>query len=157
MQPLPPIVLDDPPGKVLHLDLAGQVVLTRTRGLPYLWDVLERSPLGLLVQEALDPRHVHAILERLDLQQGKFFYLGPALAYLPLTPCERRALRMIAFGLSNAEIASRIGTKTSTVHTQVSAVLAKLGVNSRHAARDLYWGYPSSPLSRQLTTSPPQG
>lgn len=155
MQPLPSTVLDDPPGKVLSLDLTGQVVLTRIKGLPYLWDVLERSPLGLLVRDDLDFQSVHTVLESLDLQSDKFFYLGPALKYLPLTICERRALQMIAFGLSNAQIASKIGTKTSTVNSQVSAILGKLGVSSRHAARNLYWGYPTPPLSRQLLTSHP--
>lgn len=144
MQPRPPVILDDPPGKVLNLDLTGQVVLTRVKGLPYLWDVLECSPLGLLVRDDLDLQSAQTVLGGLDLRSGKFLYLGPELEYSPLTTCERRVLQLIAFSMTNAEIAARLGIKTSTVNTQVSAVLAKLGADSRHAARNLYWGYPPS-------------
>lgn len=145
MLPYPTVILDDPPGRVLNLDLTGQVVLTCVKGRPYLWDVLERSPLGLLVRDDLDLQNAHTILEGLDLRSGKFLYLGPELEYSPLTTCERRVLQLIAFGMTNAEIAERLGIKTSTVNTQVSAVLAKLGAESRHTARNLCWGYPPSP------------
>lgn len=154
MRPLSSTVIDDPPGTALGMELTGKVVLTRVTGLPYLWDVLERSPHVLMVRE--DFEKARSLLEHLALKDDEFLYLGPRLEYLPLTSCERRALQMIAFGLSNAEIASRIDRKVSTVNTQVAAILAKLGVPSRHAARNLYWGHSSPPLSRQLMTSYPQ-
>lgn len=122
------------------MNITGQVVLTRVQGIPYLWDVLERAPQVLVVRE--DWASARTDLEHLDVQGSEFMYLGPQLYVLPLTPCERRVLQMIAFGMSNAEIASKIGRKTSTVTTQVAAVLGKLALNSRHAARNLYWGHP---------------
>lgn len=145
MTPGPPVILDDPPGTALGMNLSGQVVLTRVRGLPYLWDILERSPQGLLVRDGLDLPAVRAVLDCLELRGGEFFYLGPELEYSPLTPCERRVLQLIAFDMTNAQIAERFGIKTSTVNSQVSAILAKLGVPSRHAARALYWGHPTPP------------
>lgn len=65
MLPYPPVIVDDPPGRVLNLDLTGQVVLTCVKGRPYLWDVLERSPLGLLVRDDLDLQSAHTVLESL--------------------------------------------------------------------------------------------
>jgi DNA-binding CsgD family transcriptional regulator len=51
-----------------------------------------------------------------------------------LTPREAEVLQRVVEGLSNAEIAERHGVSTRTVEHQVSAVLAKLGVDSRAAA-----------------------
>lgn len=143
MTPAPPVILDDPPGTALGMKLSGRVVLTRVRGIPYLWDVLDAGPLGLIVGD--EPSDLPTLLAHLDLSGDGFAYLGPRLDYLLLTPCERRVLRMIAFGLTNAEMAARLGRKVSTVNTQVAAVLAKLGVPNRYAARDLYWGNSSIP------------
>ena len=51
-----------------------------------------------------------------------------------LTPREAQVLARLVDGLSNAEIAERHHVSTRTVEHQVSAVLAKLGVDSRAAA-----------------------
>lgn len=135
--------VDDPPGTVLTMNLSGRVVLTQVRGFPYLWDVLDAGPVALIVRG--DTGDLSTLLEVLTLSGGEFAYLGPRLDYLPLSPCERHTLRMLAFGLTNAQIAERIGRRVSTVNAQVSAVLAKLDVPSRHAARAVYWGHPLPP------------
>jgi DNA-binding NarL/FixJ family response regulator len=43
-------------------------------------------------------------------------------------------LRLVAEGLSNQEIASRLILSEHTVHRHVSSILGKLGVSSRAAA-----------------------
>jgi DNA-binding NarL/FixJ family response regulator len=51
-----------------------------------------------------------------------------------LTGRQVEVLGLLAEGLSDAEIAARLSLSTKTVSHHVSAVLAKLGVTSRHQA-----------------------
>ncbi|PNY79230.1 ATP-binding protein [Deinococcus koreensis] len=55
---------------------------------------------------------------------------GPAI----LTPREAEVLALLAAGLSNKQIASRLGTGVYTVNDHVSSVYSKLGVRGRSAA-----------------------
>jgi DNA-binding CsgD family transcriptional regulator len=48
-----------------------------------------------------------------------------------LTPQERRVAWLVAEGISNPEIARRLGISARTVQTHVSHALVKLGVTSR--------------------------
>jgi LuxR family maltose regulon positive regulatory protein len=56
----------------------------------------------------------------------------PLLA--PLTAREREALDLIASGLSNQEIATRLFVEVSTVKTYVNGIFRKLGVQNRTQA-----------------------
>jgi DNA-binding NarL/FixJ family response regulator len=52
----------------------------------------------------------------------------------PLTPREREVLALLAEGLANKAIASRLGISEHTAKFHVNAILAKLGVDSRAEA-----------------------
>ncbi len=59
----------------------------------------------------------------------------------PLSPQEQRVLRLLAAGLSNAEIAQQLIVSVNTIKTQLKSIYRKLDVRSRDdarsAARDL--------------------
>ncbi len=57
-----------------------------------------------------------------------------AIGNLGLTPRELDVLRLVAEGLSNGQIGSRLYITTKTVSVHVSNILAKLGVSSRTEA-----------------------
>lgn len=119
------LVLDAPWG-LAHLP-HPTVVVTGVRSAPYLRDLLDLRPEGLLARP-VGPQDVVGALAR--VVKGERFYEGPPLDD-GLQPCERAVLRRVAFGLENVEIAQELEIGLRTVENRVAALKEKLGVRNR--------------------------
>lgn len=132
------------------------VVLTTFDDDEYLFGALQAGAHGFLLKSAqpqaiilgvraaargesvLDPQVTARILARA--------LAAPEAAALPeLTGREQEVLQGIGEGLSNPQLAQRLGIGQSTVKTHVSQVLAKLGVSTRLQAARIAYGATSSP------------
>ncbi|GAA3299188.1 response regulator [Glutamicibacter nicotianae] len=141
--------------KVLH-EKYRVVVLTTFDDDEYLFGALQAGAHGFLLKSAepqaiilgvraaargesvLDPQVTARILARA--------LAVPEAAALPeLTGREQEVLQGIGEGLSNPQLAQRLGIGQSTVKTHVSQVLAKLGVSTRLQAARIAYGATSSP------------
>ena len=108
-------------------DAAGYV-LKDIRG-SGLVDVVKKVAAG---RSALDPGLVKAVRNRLRSGPGG----DPRLA--SLNPREREVLTLIADGLTNRQIGTRLSLTEKTVKNYVSSLLSKLGLQSRTQAAVLH-------------------
>ncbi|MEU1502704.1 response regulator transcription factor [Streptomyces sp. NPDC005732] len=134
--------VEDPP-KIL--------VVTTFENDEYVYEALRAGADGFLLKRARPAEIVHAVrlvaegesllfpssVRQLAASYGN----GPgspaarkAMERAALTEREADVLRLMAGGLSNAEIAARLVVGTETVKSHVSAVLAKLGARDRTQA-----------------------
>jgi DNA-binding NarL/FixJ family response regulator len=97
----------------------------------------------------LDPRATQKLLERYSEQPRKDH---SAQTLATLTTREQEILRLMAGGLSNAELAERLVLSETTIKTHVSSVLRKLGVRDRVQA--VIAAYDTG-LVRPRTNKPP--
>ncbi|RSN95824.1 DNA-binding response regulator [Streptomyces sp. WAC 05379] len=134
--------VDEPP-KIL--------VVTTFENDEYVYEALRAGADGFLLKRARPAEIVHAVrlvaegesllfpasVRQLAAQYGDDDGNRAARAQLErarLTEREAEVLRLMARGLSNAEIAARLVVGTETVKSHVSAVLAKLGARDRTQA-----------------------
>jgi pimeloyl-ACP methyl ester carboxylesterase len=100
-----------PGARFVPLDSRNHVLLEGEPAWPHFW------------------REVHAFLGTGDARAAT-----SAAGLAGLTPRERQVLELLARGLSNEEIAERLGISAKTVRNVVSALFDKLGVQSRAQA-----------------------
>ena len=134
--------VDDPP-KIL--------VITTFENDEYVYEALRAGADGFLLKRARPAEIVHAVrlvaegesllfpasVRQLAAEYGDGDGNRAARAVMEraqLTEREAEVLRLMARGLSNAEIAARLVVGTETVKSHVSAVLAKLGARDRTQA-----------------------
>ncbi|WSY79871.1 response regulator transcription factor [Streptomyces sp. NBC_00879] len=131
--------LDDPP-RIL--------VVTTFENDSYVYDALRAGAAGFLLKRAAAEELVQAV--RLVARSDSLLfpaavrslaaeYGGRRIAALPpwaarLTEREAEVLRLMATGLTNAEIAGRMGVGPATTKTHVASVLAKTGARDRTQA-----------------------
>lgn len=134
--------VDDPP-RIL--------VVTTFENDEYVYEALRAGADGFLLKRARPAEIVHAVrliaegesllfpasVRQLAAEYGDRGGNRAARAVLEraqLTEREAEVLRLMARGLSNAEIAARLAVGTETVKSHVSAVLSKLGARDRTQA-----------------------
>jgi DNA-binding NarL/FixJ family response regulator len=88
---------------------------------------IQASVAGLIV---LHPDALHSVLSPLSSGDQPESHPSDRI----LSPREIEVLRMIAEGLGNKEIASKLGISDHTVKFHISAIFAKLGASSRTEA-----------------------
>jgi DNA-binding NarL/FixJ family response regulator len=143
--------------EVLHGDQRGpvpRIVMLTTFDLDeYVYDALDAGASGFLLKDMAAERLFEAVrvvaageallaptvtrrliseVKRLRPGAGTGTDTGTGTGGLPaLSPRETEILRLVAEGLSNAEIAEHLVVGTETIKTHVSRLLAKLGVRDR--------------------------
>ena len=103
---------------------ASGYLLKQIRGLQ-LVESVQRVAAG---ESLLDPKVTARVLERIRSGPRQ----DPRVAML--TEQERRILDLIAEGLTNRQIGSRLGLAEKTIKNYVSSLLAKMGLQSRTQA-----------------------
>jgi DNA-binding NarL/FixJ family response regulator len=124
------------------------VVVTTFENDSYVYEALRAGASGFLLKRAAAEDLVQAVrlVARSDSLLFPAAVRGLAAAYAPggtaasppgaarLTGREADVLRLMATGLTNAEIAGRLGVGPATAKTHVAAVLAKTGARDRTQA-----------------------
>src|SRR6201994_2085950 len=120
-----------------HPDPPTIVVLTTFDQNEYVYRALHAGAAGFLLKDAPSSRLIAAVRAAAtgDSLIERFAVPAAAVARPPelasLTERELDVLRLIARGLSNAEIAAELVVAETTVKTHVARILAKLGLRDR--------------------------
>jgi predicted ATPase/DNA-binding NarL/FixJ family response regulator len=106
--------------------VAADLAVLGKSGFDAAWNAGESAPLDTVVDDA--SRFGEAVASARPAVDGV------ASSVLGLTPRERQVLHLLVEGHSNPEIATALFISDKTVRNHVTAILAKLGVESRTAA-----------------------
>src|SRR5258708_6540699 len=117
---------------VEELPRGGAPVLVLARDRDAAADALAHGARGVLLRTA-EPRRIRAALHA--VADGRLPHTRRAGEWRePLTAREMEVLHLLASGLTNKEIASRLGISDHTVKFHVNGILGKLGVETRTEA-----------------------
>ena len=122
------ILIDDPEFSVANALHSGvRAVIPRLATAEEIVAAIQASVAGLVV---VHPDALHSVLSPTPSGDQPEFHPSDRI----LSPREIEVLRMIAEGLGNKEIASKLGISDHTVKFHISAIFAKLGASSRTEA-----------------------
>ncbi|MFF3455944.1 response regulator [Streptomyces sp. NPDC002730] len=124
------------------------VVVTTFENDSYVYDALRAGAAGFLLKRAAAEELVQAVrlvarsdsllfpaaVRSLAAEYGRSRPAAPPPWAARLTEREAKVLRLMATGLTNAEIAGRMGVGPATAKTHVASVLAKTGTRDRTQA-----------------------
>ena len=117
---------------------ARVIVLTTYGGDEDIHRALEAGARGYLVKDMLVDEVMDAVRAVHQGRRGIPHAVAAKLAEhtprIPLTPRETEVLSLVAKGLSNPEVAGRIGRTEGTVKVHLKNILQKLGVDDRTEA-----------------------
>jgi two-component system, NarL family, response regulator YdfI len=102
-----------------------RAILPRDSGMSEILAAIQAAYTGLVL---LDPEVTQNLASRVPTPAQ------PAAALDEMTPREIEVLRMLAEGLGNREMASRLGISDHTVKFHISSILDKLGASTRTEA-----------------------
>jgi two-component system, NarL family, response regulator len=117
---------------------AKVIVLTTYGGDEDIHRALHAGAMGYLVKDMLADevlKIIHTVhAGRRGIPQPIAAKLAEHTPRVPLTPRETEVLSLVANGLSNAEVATRIGRTEGTVKVHLKNILQKLGAKDRTEA-----------------------
>jgi DNA-binding NarL/FixJ family response regulator len=117
---------------------ARVIVLTTYGGDEDIHRALDAGAMGYLVKDMVAGEIVNVIRTvhagRRGIPQPIAAKLAEHTPRIPLTPRETEVLSLVADGLSNGEVAGRIGRTEGTVKVHLKNILQKLGANDRTEA-----------------------
>ena len=117
---------------------AKVIVLTTYGGDEDIHRALDAGAMGYLVKDMVAGDIVGIIrmvrAGRRGIPQPIAAKLAEHTPRIPLTPRETEVLELVANGLSNGEVAARIGRTEGTVKVHLKNILQKLGANDRTEA-----------------------
>jgi DNA-binding NarL/FixJ family response regulator len=125
----PAVVLIDEPSAdwTAHALRSGiRAILPRDSGLEEMLAAIQAAHAGLVL---LDPEVTQNLASRIPTPAAQ-----PSAGVDDLTSREIEVLRMLAEGLGNREMASRLGISDHTVKFHISSILDKLGASTRTEA-----------------------
>jgi DNA-binding NarL/FixJ family response regulator len=133
------VLLDIPRGYALHVlehPALGRsyIAVTDSPCVEYWEDLWELGPAGLLACA-----HLQLLAALRAVAEGQRYRMTPQVQ-TQLTPAQRRALRLLARGYSNQQIAQRLTMQRQTVKNTVAAIYDQLGLSNRNEAVLYYWG-----------------